>query len=99
MFAPDGVSEVANVGIGGEYRFAHDFLSTSIALGPSILLFETPLDDAGQVGIFVDVRPTALRFRPIDSWEFFVLKFEPLTFTVVMPVLTGIPLVQIEKLK
>ncbi len=87
---------VLNPGIGLECRYIGGFLATSIAAGPSILLFDTALDDAGQVGFFFDIRPTGMRFRPIDSYEDFILKVEPLTMTFVVPVLTGIPLIQVE---
>ncbi len=93
----NGVTQgVLNPGIGAEYRYANGFMSSSVAAGPSILLFDTDLDDAGQIGVFFDLRPTALRFQPFDRYSSFVLKFEPLTFTLVAPVLSGIPLLQIE---
>lgn len=85
-----------NFGIGPEYRYAGGAVSSSIAIGPSVLLFETTLDEPGSVGLFVDIRPFAIRWRPSDTWDHMVIKFEPLTLTIVAPVLSGIPLIEVE---
>ncbi|MCA9539087.1 MAG: hypothetical protein KC620_09370 [Myxococcales bacterium] len=87
------VQGAVNIGVGGEYTFAEGFVRTSVAVGPSILLFETVLDDPGSVGVFLDTRPLGLRWT---LHEHFALGLDPIGFTVVAPVLDGIPLVQVE---
>ena len=82
-----------NLGVGGEYIYADGFVRTSLEVGPSILLFDTLLDDAGSVGVFVDLRPVGLRWNP---WEKLHIVAEPLTLAFVAPVLDGIPLIQVE---
>jgi hypothetical protein len=78
-----------NAGIGGEYHWHEGRGRTTLAAGPSILLFDTLLDDAGETGFFLELRPTGLRFYVGDL----VITTDPITFTVVAPVLSGIPLV------
>lgn len=82
-----------NVGVGGDLLYFEQRARASIAVGPSILLFDSGLDDAGTTGVFVDVRPVALRWRFHDR---VTLQVDPLTFTVVAPVLERIPLVLVE---
>lgn len=82
-----------NVGVGGDLLYFEQRARASIAVGPSLLLFDSGLDDAGTTGIFVDVRPVALRWRFHDR---VTLQVDPLTFTVVAPVLERIPLVMVE---
>lgn len=82
-----------NVGVGGEFAFADGFVRTAVALGPSILAYDTVLDPAGSVGIFLDLRPLGLRWTLADRW---LIGFDPLGFAMVAPVLDGIPLVQFE---
>lgn len=92
----DVVAGALNVGIGGEVFYADDFVFTRFVLGPSVLLFDTTLDEAGEVGVYVDLRPLGLRFTPISDDDAFAILFEPLTMAIVAPVLGGIPLVQVE---
>jgi len=73
--------------------YADGFVHTSVALGPSILLFSTPLDDAGSVGVFFELRPVGLRWK---ANQHVALQLDPLSFAVVGPVLDGIPLIQLE---
>jgi hypothetical protein len=84
---------VINVGVGGEYTYANGFVRTSVTAGPSILAFDTVLDKAGTTGFFLDFRPVGLRWT---VHERIVLGVDPLTFTIVAPVLSGIPLVNVE---
>ena len=84
---------VLNLGAGGERLYFLRRMRAAAALGPSILLYDTALDDAGTTGLFFDVRPTGVRW-PLGNRLLLVL--DPLTFTVVLPVLGGIPLVQIQ---
>jgi hypothetical protein len=82
-----------NIGLGGEFTYANGFVRTSLAVGPSILAFDTVLDKAGTTGFFFDFRPLGLRWA---VHERLVLALDPLTFTVVAPVLGGIPLANVE---
>lgn len=82
-----------NVGVGGEFVYADGFVRTAVAIGPSILAYDTVLDDIGAVGIFFDLRPVGLRWGLSESWS---LGLDPIGFTVVAPVLDGIPLIQFE---
>jgi hypothetical protein len=82
-----------DVGVGVERMYFQRRMRAALALGPAILLYDTALDDAGAAGIFVDVRPTGVRWPVGRS---FVVTLDPLTFTLVAPTLGGIPLVQIQ---
>jgi hypothetical protein len=84
---------VLNIGGGPERLFFQRRMRTALGMGPAVLLYNTALDDAGTTGLFVDVRPTGIRWPVGKS---FVLVFDPLTFTIVAPVLGGIPLVEIQ---
>jgi hypothetical protein len=75
-----------NIGVGGEVTYAGGFIRTSLAVGPSVLLWDTALDDAGSTGIFVDVRPVGLRWA-VKDW--LVLMFDPMSFALVAPVLSS----------
>lgn len=82
-----------NVGVGGEYIFFEGRARAAVALGPSILAYDTVLDDKGTVGLFMDARPLGLRWDLGDGW---LVGLDPIGFAVVAPVLDGIPLVQFE---
>lgn len=84
------VQGAVNLGLGGEIIYANGWVRTSLALGPSILAFDTVLDQAGETGIFLDARPVGLRF-PVH--DLLTIGLDPITFTVVAPVLGGIPLI------
>jgi len=65
---------------------------TTLSAGPSVLLFDTGLDRRGNVGLYLELRPLGIRWpRPRAT-----VVLDPLTFAVVAPVLTNIPLVQIQ---
>jgi len=65
---------------------------TTVSAGPSVLLFDTGLDRRGNVGLYLELRPLGVRWsRPRAT-----VVLDPLTFAVVAPVLTNIPLVQIQ---
>ncbi len=82
-----------NIGLGGELVYADGFVHTALAVGPSILAFDTVLDKAGSTGVYLDARPVGLRWR-LHEWV--LLGLDPITFALVAPVLEGIPLIQIE---
>ncbi|MCP4602467.1 MAG: hypothetical protein GY847_18455 [Proteobacteria bacterium] len=82
-----------NIGVGADFVYANGFVRTSLALGPSILAFDTVLDDAGNTGLFIDLRPVGLRWA---VHEYLVLGLDPITFALVAPVLGGIPLIYVQ---
>ncbi len=82
-----------NIGVGGEVSYFKGRARTSLAVGPSILAFNTQLDSAGGVGMFLDLRPIGIKW---DVKKHFRLGLDPLSFAMVAPVLDGIPLVQIQ---
>jgi hypothetical protein len=82
-----------NIGAGGERLYFLRRMRAAAAVGISILLYQTALDDPGTTGLFFDVRPTGVRW-PLGRG--LVMMLDPLTFTVAAPVLGGIPLVQIQ---
>lgn len=78
---------------GFDVIYGDGFVHTSIAIGPSILLRSTPLDEAGSVGGFLELRPVGLRWKASPN---VALQLDPLSFAIVAPVLGGIPLIQLE---
>jgi hypothetical protein len=87
------VNGVFNYGLGLDLIHGAGYVRSALALGLSTLVYDTALDKAGTTGLFVDVHPVGLRFAIHDR---LVLGFDPLTFTLVAPQLSGIPLVKIE---
>jgi hypothetical protein len=91
---PDGSRDhslAADLGVGGGVSYAGGFLRTSLAAGLSILGIPTDVDRAGSTGIYVDLRPVGYRWPLARAW---VVGVQPLSLTVAMPVLTGIPLIE-----
>lgn len=87
-----------NIGLGGEYVYADGFVHTALAIGPSILAFDTVLDQAGSTGLYIEARPVGLRwslYEPDDDFEL-LLGLDPIHFALVAPVIDGIPLILIE---
>lgn len=82
-----------NVGLGADVRYFDDHLRGAFSAGPSVLLRDNVVDNAGAVGVFIDFRPAGVRV-PLRCGG--VLVIDPLTFTFLMPDLSRIPLVQIE---
>lgn len=79
-----------NIGVGAEYIYANGLMSTSLAIGPSVLAFETLLNKPGTTGFFFHLRPAGFRWT---FHEHLVLALDPLSFAFVAPVLGGIPLI------
>jgi hypothetical protein len=88
-FDREVVQGAFNIGVGGEVIYANGFVRTSLAIGPSILAFDTYLDKAGTTGFFVDFRPVGLRWA---VHKYLVIGLDPIAFAFVAPVLDGIPL-------
>jgi len=82
-----------NIAVGVDFTYFEGRAHTSIAVGPSILAFNTPLDSRGSVGWFLDFRPVGFQW---DVHRFVRLGLDPISFAVVAPSLDGVPLVQIE---
>lgn len=87
------VQGAINLGLGGDIIYGRGLVRTSLALGPSILAWNTILDDAGSVGLFFEARPVGLRWA---VHEILVFGLDPLNFAIVAPVLGGIPLVNVQ---
>lgn len=84
---------VLNIALGSEYIYFEGRARTSLALGSSILLFDTVLDKSGSKGIFMDLRPVGFKWNLKD---FVYILFDPLSVAIVAPVLNRIPLVMVE---
>lgn len=76
------VTGVVNLALGGTRLFADGFLRTAVAFGMSILTFDTPLDAAGAVGPYFDLRPVGLRWRVSETFR---IVLDPLHVTVMAP--------------
>lgn len=72
--------------------FFGDVVAMSLAAGPSILLTDSILDDAGSVGLYIELRPAGFRWR----FKHVNIGLDPLSFTVVAPVLGALPLVRVQ---
>lgn len=82
-----------NIAFGFDAVYADGNVHTSVAAGPSILLSSTPIDEAGHIGVFFEIRPIGLRWKAEDHLGF---TLDPLSLAIVAPVLTGIPLVHVQ---
>lgn len=83
---------VLNIGLVTSIEYFDDRAFTSIAAGPSILLFDTVTTDAGEVGIFGHLTPIGFRLPLIGALG---LNVRPLNLTMSAPILTSIPLFRI----
>jgi hypothetical protein len=82
-----------NVGPGLGFTYARERVRSSLAAGLSVLALPTDIDRAGSVGLFFDLRPVTLRW-PLDARTW--IGVCPLSLALTVPVLTGIPLLQLE---
>jgi hypothetical protein len=82
---------LVNIGAGIEFLNFLGHVRNSLVVGASILATDTVIDDAGEVGWFIDLRPGALRWNlgPKD-WVF---EFTPIGVDIMVPVTSGIPLI------
>ncbi len=92
-YETDVVNGAVNIAVGGDYVFADGLIRTSLAVGISVLAFDTLIDDAGSVGLFAELRPLGLRWEVAPH---VVIGLDPLTTSLVAPVLDAIPLVMIQ---
>ena len=89
----DEVRGVVNIGLGGEYLSANGLIRTSLSMGLSILVGAGDLDEPGSTGFYLDLRPAGLRWAVAQST---VIGLEPISLSILVPVLDGIPLVEIQ---
>jgi hypothetical protein len=82
-----------NLGVGARIDYAGGRLRSSLALGATLLAVPTDVDQAGTFGVFTDIRPVAYAW-PLGAGA--RLGVVPLSLTLALPVLTGIPLVSIQ---
>lgn len=92
-YAAHVVPGTFNAALGAEHRFARGLVRSSLALGVSVLLFDTPIDRRGTAGLFVDVRPLGLRWQLDRN---FGIGVDPISLAIAAPVLSGIPLVRVQ---
>jgi len=78
-----------NLGAGWYRRYFMNRARFAVSAGPSMLLFDTPIDSKGTVGAFLSFEPVLL------SWPLRrgTLTVDPGSIHLVMPVLSGIPLI------
>lgn len=82
--------DVLNLGVGGEFLNFMGHVRTSLMVGWSVLLADTEIDEAGEVGWFVDLRPGGLRW---GIGEEFAFELTPVSVDIIAPVTDGIPLI------
>ena len=83
-----------NLGVGAEALLFDDRVRVGFVVGPSVLLYDTPLDKSGTTGVFSDLRPMGFRYAITDH---IVVTFDPITFSVVAPVTSDPPLRKLER--
>jgi len=71
------------VALAVEYLYFDDFVRSAVALGVSVLQYDTVLDDAGTAGFFVEARPAGLRWALPGEFH---LTFDALSLAVMNPV-------------
>ena len=82
-----------DLGVGARFDYGGGRLRSSLAAGATLLAIPGDIDTAGTVGAFVDVRPLGFAWRLGPGVRLGVV---PLSLTLAVPVLTGIPLVSIQ---
>jgi hypothetical protein len=93
---PDGGQELqgaVNLGVGGEVLSAQGLIRTSLSMGPSFLVSAGEVDEPGSTGVYFELRPAGLRWLVAQR---FVLGLDPIVLSIMMPVLEGIPLIELE---
>ena len=87
------VDGALNIGLGVSRIYADRWMEWTLGGGSSILMTNDDIDSARKVGVFLEIRPAKIR---IPLRETLRLNVDPLSFSLVMPVLTGIPLVRFQ---
>lgn len=81
-----------NIGLGGEIIWGGGLLRSAMAIGTSTLLHRTLFDGPGTTGFFIDFRPIGARWCLTEGMH---IGLDPITFAIVAPVLSGIPLMRV----
>jgi hypothetical protein len=89
----DLVGGALNIGVGAEWLAFDGRVRLSATAGPSILWFDATFDHKGTTGLFADLRPAGLRWRPTRR---LCVAFDPLSLAIVAPVLGSPGIVQLE---
>lgn len=84
---------VVNVGLGAEFRSFQGRLRSAVYVGASVLLFRSALDEPGTLGPYFGISPTTVLFPLSDR---LTLRVDPLSFHIVVPSLTSIPLIALQ---
>ena len=83
------------LGLGLRFDYAGGRLRSSVAAGGTLLAVPSDVDKAGAFGAFADVRPIAFVW-PLAQLPGTRIGLVPLSLTLSVPVVTGIPLVSIQ---
>lgn len=79
--------------VGFDVHYASDRLRFELAVGPTLLLRNTLVDQAGTIGFGFESRPVGIRI-PLPSSKTLVV--DPLSFSMLIPDFSGIPLLLIQ---
>ena len=72
---------VLNIAVGADMLY-FGAMRASVSVGVAVLLEEQPFHSVGHTGLFVEIRPTGIRWEMSDAWTF---QIDPLTFAVEAP--------------
>lgn len=81
--------QVMDFGVGMEFLSFVGHVRTSISAGVTVLMSETAIDEPGELGWYIDFRPSGLRWGIGDE---FALEVTPISLDVLVPITNGIPL-------
>lgn len=87
------VEVATNFGAGFEAFHFGGAARTAFTLGLSLLSRGNEINDAGELGFYFDVRPVAVRWALTEE---LTLTADPVHMVVMLPVLSGIPLVEVQ---
>jgi hypothetical protein len=79
--------------VGFDVRYASDRLRFQLAAGPTLLLRNTLVDEAGTIGLGFESRPVGIRV-PLPRFKTLVV--DPLAFSMLIPDFSGIPLLLVQ---
>jgi len=84
---------VLNILAGGEYLSFNKKIRTSIAAGTSTLMFDSVFDERGSTGLYIDIRPSSLRWTLNDK---LTIEFCPISVSFMNPVMGKRPIKKLE---
>lgn len=79
--------------VGFDVHYASDRLRFQLAAGPTLLLRNTLVDQAGTIGFGIESRPVGIRI-PLPRSKTLVV--DPLSFSLFIPDFSGIPLLLVQ---